>query len=207
MSIHLTPEREEKFKYKIANMQFNLGVVLENVHDSHNIGAVIRSCDAVGVGQIYIVDTHPEVQKKKAIQKSSSTGVARWQSIHQFTDLDACMAMVKKNHEHVLGTHLTADSSSIYSADLTGSIALVFGNEHAGITEEMLAYCDANVIIPQKGMVQSLNISVACAVSLFEALRQRTEADAYKDDYNAANPLEFSLLESYKDIQLAIKRR
>ena len=86
---------------------------------------------------------------------------------------------MKKRFEKVFATHLGEQAHSLYELDLTQSVALVFGNEHSGVSEEALKYCDGNFIIPQVGMVQSLNISVACAVSLYEAFRQRNEKGFY----------------------------
>ena len=71
------------------------------------------------------------------------------------------------------------DAKSLYELDLTKSVALLFGNEHDGVSKEALNYCDGNFVIPQAGMVQSLNISVACAVSIYEAKRQRINKGYY----------------------------
>ena len=206
MAIEITPARDKKFKHTIANTQQDVAVVLENVHDAHNIGAVIRSCDAVGVRTIYIVDTHIQVQEKRKIEKASSTGVARWMDILYFTDLDTCMSKVTKNYSEIWATHLGRESISLYDVDLTTSCALVFGNEHAGITDEMLSFCTGNLIIPQKGMVQSLNISVACAVTLFEALRQRIAAGFYTDDFNMDSPLHNKMYKKFREEQLESKK-
>ena len=89
------------------------------------------------------------------------------------------MAAVKKQCDKIYATHLGVESHSLYDLDLTERVALVFGNEHSGVTEECLKYCNGNFIIPQVGMVQSLNISVACAITLYEAFRQRLNAGYY----------------------------
>ena len=89
------------------------------------------------------------------------------------------MAAVRKKCDKIYATHLGVESCSLYELDLTQRVALVFGNEHAGVTEDCLSYCDGNFIIPQMGMVQSLNISVACAITLYEGMRQRLHAGLY----------------------------
>ena len=89
------------------------------------------------------------------------------------------MEAVRKKCDKIFATHLGVESHSLYELDLTQPVALVFGNEHTGVTDECLGLCDGNFIIPQMGMVQSLNISVACAITLYEALRQRNLAGFY----------------------------
>lgn len=173
----MTSEREVKIKRVLNHRQGDLAVVMENVHDPHNISAVMRTCDAVGIQNIYVLNT--SIARHKKFGKKSSASAAGWLSIHQFDNTDTCMQLIKNNYNHVFATHLGVTSKSLYDLDLTGSVALVFGNEHAGITEECLRYCDGNFIIPQVGMVQSLNISVACAITLYEAMRQRLAVGKY----------------------------
>lgn len=157
--------------------QNNLTVVLEDVHDVHNISAVLRSCDSVGVNEVYTVNTLSPPAHKLA--KRSSAGTRKWMEIHSFDNIEECMTRVQEKYEHVWATHLGEEAKELYELDLTGSVALLFGNEAFGLSEEMLRYASGNFIIPQMGMAQSLNISVACAVSLYEALRQRKVAQAY----------------------------
>jgi tRNA (guanosine-2'-O-)-methyltransferase len=99
--------------------------------------------------------------------------------VHQYTDIKACFEHVKKQYHHIYSTYLDDDSKDLYDLDLTEPTALVFGNERKGISAETLSYCDANFLIPQVGMIQSLNISVACAVSLYEAFRQKNAQKHY----------------------------
>ena len=173
----MTPEREAKIKRVLNHRQNGLVVVMENVHDPHNISAVMRTCDAVGVQEIFVLTT--AITRHKKFGKNSSASAAGWLTIHQYDDTKACMDAVRQRCEKIYATHLGVESHSLYDLDLTQRVALVFGNEHAGVTEECLKYCDGNFIIPQVGMVQSLNISVACAITLYEALRQRQIAGFY----------------------------
>ncbi len=173
----MTPEREAKIKRVLNHRQNGLVVVMENVHDPHNISAVMRTCDAVGVQEIFVLTT--AITRHKKFGKNSSASAAGWLTIHQYDDTKACMDAVRQRCEKIYATHLGVESHSLYDLDLTQRVALVFGNEHAGVTDECLKYCDGNFIIPQVGMVQSLNISVACAITLYEALRQRQIAGFY----------------------------
>ncbi len=173
----MTPERSAKITKVLNNRQPGLVVVLENVHDPHNISAVMRTCDAVGVQDVFVLMTiMPRHQK---FGKTSAASALGWLTIHQYENTEECMNEVRKRCDKIYATHLGVESVSLYDLQLTNKVALVFGNEHAGVTEECLKYCDGNFIIPQVGMVQSLNISVACAITLYEAFRQRHNEDFY----------------------------
>ena len=170
----MTPERKQRIQTVLAHRQTDLTVVLENVFDPHNISAVMRSCDAVGVQEIYVLNTRIPRHKKWGSRSSSSA--AKWLTIHQYENAAECLAALRKKYGAVLTTHLSSDAVSLYKADLTKSTALVFGNEHAGVSDEIRSMADGNLVIPQVGMIRSLNISVACAVALYEAYRQKAAA-------------------------------
>ena len=173
----MTPERSTKIRKVLNRRQGGLVLVMENVHDPHNISAVMRTCDAVGVQDLYVLTT--KIATHKRFGKKSSASAAGWLTIHQYDNTRECMEAVRQKCDKIFATHLGVQSQSLYDLDLTTRVALVFGNEHAGVTDECLGYCDGNFIIPQVGMVQSLNISVACAITLYEAFRQRQNAGLY----------------------------
>ncbi len=173
----MTPELTDKLINVLSKRQANLTVVMENVDDPHNISAVLRTCDAVGIQDIYILTTR--IPKHKKFGYKSSSSALKWLTIHEFDNLEDCVAAVRKNFSKILTTHLSSDAVEIYDIDFTDSVALVFGNEHDGVTEEFRNLADGNFIIPQMGIIQSLNISVACAVSIYEALRQKKVAGHY----------------------------
>jgi tRNA (guanosine-2'-O-)-methyltransferase len=173
----MTNERQEKILNVLSKRQNNITIVLENVFDPHNISAVMRSCDAVGVQDLYVLNTKIARHKKWGDRSSSSAN--KWLTIHQHTDLAECISELRSKYDKILTTHLSSDAVSLYEMDLTQNIALVFGNEHAGVSDELRAVSDGNFIIPQVGMIRSLNISVACAVSLYEAFRQKQLAGHY----------------------------
>ena len=174
----MTPERRERLMGVLNKRQPDLTVVLENVQDPHNISAVMRTCDAVGIQEIYVLNNKIPRHKKWGARSSSSA--AKWLTVHQFSDAAECMAALRKKYDKIMTTHLAADAVSLYDINFTGSVALVFGNEHSGVSEEVRALADGNFIIPQMGIIRSLNISVACAVSIYEALRQKTNAGHYE---------------------------
>jgi len=176
--IIMTQEREERILQVLDKRQAGITVVLENVFDPHNISAVMRTCDAIGMQDLYVLNTKIPRHKKWGAKSSSSA--AQWLTIHQYTDAEECFSALRKKVDAIYATHLSSDAVSLYDIDLTRRVALVFGNEHAGVSEEIRALSDGNFIIPQVGIIKSLNISVACAVSLYEAFRQKKMAGHYE---------------------------
>jgi tRNA (guanosine-2'-O-)-methyltransferase len=174
----MTPERFNRLSTVLNKRQPDLTVVLENVFDPHNISAVMRTCDAVGVQEIYILNTKIPRHKKWGAKSSSSA--AKWLTIHQFTDTQLCFAALRQKYQKIYTTHLSAEAQGLYQLNLAEPVALVFGNEHSGVSDELIDLADGNFIIPQVGIIQSLNISVACAVTLYEAFRQKTVAGHYE---------------------------
>lgn len=173
----MTTERFERLTTVLNKRQPDLTVVLENVFDPHNIAAVMRTCDAVGLQDIYILNNKIPPHRKWSSKTSSSA--AKWLTIHQFTDPIECFAELRKHYKKIYTTHLSTDAVSLHQLNLIEPVALIFGNEHSGVSEEIIAMADGNFIIPQVGIIKSLNISVACAVSLYEAYRQKNEAGHY----------------------------
>ena len=177
----MTPEREQKITKVLQKRQPELVVVMENVHDPHNIMAVARSCDSVGVQTLYVIQDENKAGFNRERQGSKSSGSAnKWVDFVDFDSTKACLEQLKQEGFQLYSTHLGKTSKELFEVDFTQKIALIFGNEKHGVSSEALHFCDGNFIIPQVGMIQSLNISVACAVSLYEAFRQRKEAGFYQ---------------------------
>ena len=174
----MTSERTDRLTSVLNKRQDDITVVLENVYDPHNISAVMRTCDAVGVQEIFILNTKIPRHKKWGAKSSSSA--AKWLTVHQFDDAGQCFSSLRKRYSSILTTYLGNDSIGLHQLDLTKSIALVFGNEHSGVSDEIRQLADGNFVIPQAGIIRSLNISVACAVTLYEAYRQKILAGHYE---------------------------
>lgn len=174
----MTPERRLRLLSVLNKRQPDLTIVLENVFDPHNISAVMRTCDAVGIQEIYVL-TNKIPKHAKWGAKSSSSAV-KWLTVHQYEDAKECFEAIRKKYSKIYTTHLSSDAVNLYDINFTDSVALIFGNEHSGVSEEIRVMADGNFLIPQMGIIQSLNISVACAVSIYEALRQKTNAGHYK---------------------------
>lgn len=168
----MTPERESRLTNVLLKRQFDVTVVLENVWDPHNVAAVLRSCDAVGIQEVYIIS--PREKKESKIGRRASGSASKWLTIHHFREVEECFEILRQRYKKIYSTKLGKDALSLYRMDLTESIALVFGNEKEGVSASAAALSDGNFIIPQVGMIQSLNISVACAVTVYECYRQRS---------------------------------
>ncbi|MDE3057963.1 MAG: RNA methyltransferase [Bacteroidota bacterium] len=170
-------QRRKKLLTVLSRRQPDLTIVMENIHDPHNVSAMFRSADAVGIAQVQLLYTKEKFPK---IGKKSSSSANKWVEQRKFASVEECYTQLRKEGFFILATRLDEQAYSIYSYDLASPIALVFGNEHSGVSEEAAALADAKVMIPMVGMIQSLNVSVACGVCLFEALRQRLQAGKYE---------------------------
>ncbi len=176
----LTPERKAKLESVLNHRQPDLGILMEHINDPHNISACLRSCDAVGIQDIHIIQDDPEKRLSRFTGKRSSSSANKWLTLHYHEETSAAINVMRNKYNKIYTTHLGSESISIYDIDFTENVAIVFGNERYGVSEEALNLCDANIVIPQVGMIQSLNISVACAITVYEAFRQRTVAGLYK---------------------------
>jgi tRNA (guanosine-2'-O-)-methyltransferase len=176
-------------------------VVLENVEDPHNISAAMRTCDAVGIQDMYVLTNK---KPRRHWGRRSSSSADKWLTIHQYTDVNELFAVLRQRFDKIYTTHLSSDAVSLYELDFTGSVALVFGSEHYGISDETRALADGNFIIPMQGIIRSLNISVACAISIYEAMRQKMAAGHYEQPGLPAAQREMLLNEwGFKEEDLA----
>lgn len=173
----LTERRLEKIKRVVKARQHSLRVVMENIHDPHNVSAIFRSCDAVGVPKVTLLYTIEEFPK---ISKVSSSSANKWIEKERFNDTKACFEALRNEGFKIYSTLLDENSENIYDIDFTEKVAIVMGNEHRGVSDEVAALSDKTIYIPMRGMIQSLNVSVATAVILYEAQRQRMLKGMYE---------------------------
>lgn len=167
----MTEKRLKKILSVVSKRQKNLTLVLENIHDPHNVSAILRTCDAVGIDQVYLIYNTNKFPK---IGKASSASAKKWVDTVKFNNVIDCFETLREQGYKIYSTHLQNKNNTIlYDVDLTESVAIVFGNEHSGVSEEVKQNADSNIVIPMFGMIQSLNVSVSAAVCLYEALRQR----------------------------------
>lgn len=182
-----TEKRLQKIKNVVKQRQHSLRVVLENIHDPHNVSAIYRTCDSVGVPKVsllYYVETFPK------ISKITSSSASKWVESEKFSNAKECFESLRKEGFKIYASQLNENAKELYKFDLTEKVALVFGNEHRGISDEVAKLADEVFYIPMRGMIQSLNVSVATAVSLYEVQRQREEKGMYDKSELNNNELE-----------------
>jgi len=151
-------------------------VVMEDIHDPHNVSAILRSCDAAGVMEVQLVYNSTEFPD---LGKKSSASAKKWVERRCFKSIRACYDKLHEEDYIIYATHLEVSAKVPYEIDMTKKIAFVVGNEHEGVSSEAAQLADGIIQIPMLGMIQSLNVSVAAAVILFEAVRQRIAAGHY----------------------------
>lgn len=173
----MTPERSDKIEAVIRKRQNDLAVVLENVFDPHNVAAVMRTCDAIGIQEVFVISDRIPHRKNWGYRSSRSAN--KWVELHVFTEREPCIEAVRVRYGNLWATCIAPGVPSVFEMDFTQRMALVFGNEKFGVSGDMLSACDGMFMIPQMGMIHSLNVSVACAVTLYEAMRQKLLAGHY----------------------------
>jgi len=171
----MSPERYHRISHMLDQRQPDLTLVLEDVHKPHNLAAIARSCDAVGIGEIHAVASDAKVRLKQ----DAAAGASRWIQVHRHTDAASCLADLRAGGFHLLAAHLSERAVSYLDVDYTRPTALVSGTELFGISAATAELVDQHVVIPMHGLVQSLNVSVATALVLYEARRQRQAAGLY----------------------------
>lgn len=171
----VTPQRLARIQWVLDRRQPDLTVIMEDVNKAHNLAAIARSCDAVGIGEIHAVSSHPKVSLTHRV----AAGCSRWVEVRCFSGLEEVMTHLKGRGFQILAAHLSDEAVDFREIDYTQPTAVLVGAEKFGVSEEAQRKADRHIKIPMVGMVRSLNVSVATALILFEAQRQRIEAGFY----------------------------
>lgn len=190
MGYFITDERLERIRQVLAHRQKDLTLVMDNIHDPHNVSAILRSCDAFGVPEVhlyYTTNAFPDIGKK------SSGSARKWVRRQRHRDARSLREHLQAQGMSLLVTGFSERAKPLPQWDLTRPTAVVLSNEHEGIKPELAALADGEIIIPMVGMVQSFNVSVAAALILYEAWRQRAAAGGY--DQPTLSPEELAELE------------
>lgn len=180
----MTPERRQRIEATACARQHDLTVFMERVHKPHNLAAVLRTCDAVGIQQAHAVPGNHGLPSLN----HTSQGAQRWIDLHRHPDTETAMQTLKAAGFACYAAHFSDQAVDFRQVDYTRPTALVLGTEKFGVSDEAVAMCDGEVIIPMLGMTQSLNVSVAAAVILYEAQRQREAAGLYTPSDPAESP-------------------
>ncbi|MBN1448098.1 MAG: RNA methyltransferase [Bacteroidetes bacterium] len=191
----ITERRRARLESVLRRRQTGLTIVLENIWDPHNVSAILRSADAVGILTVYLLYTIESAPNLSRHGKQSSASAKKWLDVRLFHDVDACFSELRQNGFAIYASHLTEHSAGLHEIDFTRKTAIILGNEHRGVSPEACERSDGIYYIPMMGMVESLNVSVAAAVSLYEALRQRTDAGLYDTPQLCENDLAATLRE------------
>lgn len=172
----MTPQRLEKIKTVLNRRQTDLTVIMENVHKPQNMAAIARTCDAVGIPEIHVVQN---VRRRSFLNAKSAGGCKRWIKTISHKTIDSVYTRLRDQGFRILAAHFTDDAESFRTIDYTVPTAIVVGSELEGMSSYASENADQRIIIPMMGMSQSLNVSVAAALILFEAQRQREEQGMY----------------------------
>ena len=184
--------RFKRVKSVLDKRQLDLTVCLDEVHKHHNLSAIVRTADAVGCHHVHAV--WPKEQRR--LTNNTSGGSKNWVETHMHDEIDDAVSAIRKQIPgvQVLATNLSDSAVDFREIDYTKPTAIIVGQERDGISDEALAHADQHIIIPMEGMVQSLNVSVAAALILYEAQRQRELADMYQANDDLDKDVKHTLL-------------
>lgn len=187
----ISPERFSKIKQLLSLRQPDLTVLMDNVNKPHNLSAIIRSCDAVGIETVHAVSTDNVIKNRQRAARGSN----KWVNLVLHENMaKACNALRKKDMQ-ILVAHYSDEAVNFRAIDYTKPTAIVMGAELFGPSKNAVSQADHFIYIPMQGMVESLNVSVAAAVILFEAQRQRLEAGLYEQPRLAEEHMKRRLFE------------
>lgn len=165
----LTSERRDKIHKIVAQRNFDTAVVLEGIYDRGNISAVMRSAEGLGFGNFHVIETQERFKEANRVTQ----GADKWVEVSKWKTTQPCVESLKSQGYKICVTHLDAKAKPLHEVDFSGKVALVLGNERDGASPEMIKAADETVIIPMTGFVQSFNISVAGALSLYHISQER----------------------------------
>jgi len=168
-------QRRQKIDSILADRQPDLTILAEHLNKPRNFSAIVRSCDAVGINELHAVPG----EEGLATHWKTSQGAEKWMRVRQHDNLSSACRYLKERGFRLVAAHLSGEATDYRELDYTVPTALVVGTELFGVSEAALAQSDQQVRIPMKGMTQSLNVSVACAIVLYEAMRQREAAGLF----------------------------
>lgn len=171
----MRPRRFHRLRSVLERRQPDLSVLMEKVNKAHNFSAILRNCDAVGVLDAHVVP--PE--RGLDLHHGTSAGTKKWIRVHTHATVEDAVGRLRADGFQVWAAHPSDDARDYRDVDFTGPTALMMGAELYGVSAEGLALADGHVMVPMVGMVHSLNVSVATALLLFEAHRQRDAAGMY----------------------------
>jgi tRNA (guanosine-2'-O-)-methyltransferase len=182
----MTPERLAVIRASLDKRQPDLTVVMENVRKPHNLAAVARTLEAVGGLEIHAISSLPSLR----LTQMAAGGIKKWITVKRHADIEQGLNYLKRQNVQIIATTLNSQSRDFREIDYTKPVAILVGEELEGISKRAIQMADETIKIPMAGLVQSLNVSVASALVLYEAYRQREATGMYnhcsldKETYN-----------------------
>ncbi|CAM3456135.1 tRNA (guanosine(18)-2'-O)-methyltransferase TrmH [Parendozoicomonas haliclonae] len=171
----MTPDRYQKLCTTLNRRQPDLTLLADEVHKPHNLAAIVRTCDAVGIQTVHLCN--PNIRERSL--RGRSMGSSRWVDVEKHANTVEAAKTLKAKGFKIYAAHFTDQAKHYHELDYTIPCALLVGSEKRGVSPEAAEIADEHVIIPMQGMVQSFNVSVAAAIILMEAQRQRQAAGLY----------------------------
>ena len=172
----MTPERFQKIKKILKKREKDLTLILDNVNKPHNLAAILRTCDGIGIGRIHAKSKNEKI----GLNLKAASGSNQWIKVEIYNQLVNLYRKLQKDNFNIFVANNSDSAVDFRDVDYTKPSAIVMGAELDGISKQTLNYATKEIKIPLNGMVESLNVSVACAVILFEAKRQRDSKIRYK---------------------------
>jgi tRNA (guanosine-2'-O-)-methyltransferase len=182
----MTPERFAKLREALSRRQPDLTVLADGVNKSHNISAILRTADAVGIGRIHAISVSGALRRHHMI----AGGAKQWVEVALYPSIDVATAKLKQEGWRLLAAQPGANARDFRDVDYTAKVAILVGAELGGLSAPAVAAADELVCIPMLGLGRSLNVSVAAAILLMEAARQRRAAGLY--EHSRLDPQEFA---------------
>ena len=187
----MLPDRFNKIKKILTQRQPDLTVLLEDVEKPHNLAAIARTCDAVGIDEIHAVTSI----KALRLSQMAAGGIRRWVTLNKYKTTEAAFENIKSQGMQLVVTHLSDNTIDYKDIDYTKPTAIIAGSEYEGVSDYAIEHADHCIAIPMLGMVQSLNVSVAMSIILYEALDQRKKAGMYDESRMNADKYKKKLFE------------
>lgn len=173
----MTPERYQRIQNTLAKRQPDLTVITDEVYKPHNLAAIARTCDAVGIPRIHCVKPTDPFR----LSSATTAGSNDWIEIDYHDDIERGIRALQADGMKVIAAHLSEQAIDYRQYDFRQPTALLMGTEKEGVSNTAAELCDHHVIIPMHGMVESFNVSVAAAIILNEAQYQRQDAGLYNE--------------------------
>ncbi len=180
----LAPERKARIDEVVANRTRTLTVVMEAFCDPQNVNAVLRTCEAFGIQELHAIEgpMKPWDRNKKISQNAD-----KWLDVRRWRSTAECLAHLREDGFAIYVTHFGPGARALGELSFAGKVALVFGNESRGVSDEAVRLADATYAIPMRGFVQSFNVSVAAAISIAKAVERREQERGRHGDLDEAD--------------------